>query len=313
MIKRFQNKVAESRLALPLTGLYALLVWLAAGLLHGEMWVPFVCFVVSAYLMVELNNSNALIRIYSRMVSCSFLTQSCMACFMFSSEAGAIVELCFIAAYTTLLRSYQDRQATGWVFYTFVSLGLGSMVNVHLLYFVPVVWVLMLTFLRSMSLRTFLASLMGLLVPYWFAAVFFIYEGSFDVPEQHFRQLVTYGGLCDFSVLQPHQLFILAFVVAMAVTGIVHYLRTSYNDKIRIRMYYDSFITVDTVAALYLVLQPQQYDLLLRVMIVNTSMLMAHFVALTHTRITNIACHVIVVAMLLLTAYSLWMPSFICW
>ena len=313
MIKRFQNKVAESRLALPITGIYALLVWLAAGLIEGEMWVSFVCFVVSAYLMVELNNSNALIRIYSRMVSCSFLVLSCMACFTFSSEAEAIVELCFIASYTTLLRSYQDRGSTGWVFYTFVCLGLGSIVNVHLLYYVPVLWILMASYLRSMSIRTLIASILGLLVPYWFAAVYFIYDGDFTVPENHFSQLITFENPLDFSVLTPNQLIVVSFVVIMAIVGIVHYLRTSFNDKIRIRMYYDSFILVDIITLIFLILQPQHFDMLLRILIVNTSMLIAHFIALTHTKITNIAFCVITVSVLLLTAYSLWMPSFICW
>lgn len=315
MVKRFQNKVAESRLALPLTGVYALLVWIAMGLLGGEMWVQFACFVVSAYLMVELNNSNALIRIYSRMVSCSFLALSCMACFTFSSEAEAIVGLCFIASYTTLLRSYQDRGAAGWIFYTFVCLGLGSIVNIHLLYYVPIVWILMMSYLRSMSVRTFVASLLGLLVPYWFASVYFIYIGDFSVPEKRLVELVTFENPLDMSTMaiQPNQIFVLAFVVILAIVGIIHYVRTSYNDKIRIRMYYDSFILVDVLTMVFLLLQPQHFDMLLRILIVNTSMLIAHFIALTHTKITNIAFCVIFAVIILLTAYNLWMPSLICW
>lgn len=313
MIKRFQNHVAESRLALPVTGSYALLVWLAAGLINGEMWMQFACFVISAYLMVELNNSNALIRIYSRMVSCSFLALSCMASFAFSSESGAIVELCVIAAYTTLLRSYQDRKASGWIFYTFLCVGLGSLVKVHLLYYVPVLWILMFAYLRSMSFRTFFASVFGLLVPYWFAAVYFIYQGDFSMAESHFSALLSFGELFDFSALQVCQIAVLAFLVVLSFTGIIHYVRTSYNDKIRIRMYYDSFIVIDAVTWVFMLLQPQHYDWLLRILIVNTSILVAHFIALTHTKITNIAFYVILVATLLLTAFGLWTPSLIFW
>ena len=79
MIKRMQNHEAESSFTLPAVSAYAVAVWLASGLLiphipftaqelAGGAWMQLVCFVVSAYLMVELNNSNALIRIYSRTV-----------------------------------------------------------------------------------------------------------------------------------------------------------------------------------------------------------------------------------------------------
>ncbi|MDR9825015.1 hypothetical protein RCJ22_05260, partial [Vibrio sp. FNV 38] len=88
MIKRTQNHVAESRFTLPVVVLYAIAVWLASGLLIPSVpitseglwkgaWVQFVCFFVSAYVLVELNNSNALIRIYSRTVSCSFIVLLC--------------------------------------------------------------------------------------------------------------------------------------------------------------------------------------------------------------------------------------------
>ena len=82
MLKRTQNKVAESRFTLSVVVAYAIAIWLVSGMLIPQLplttegirqgaWIPFVCFMVSAYLMVELNNSNALIRIYSRTVSCS--------------------------------------------------------------------------------------------------------------------------------------------------------------------------------------------------------------------------------------------------
>jgi hypothetical protein len=115
MIKRTQNRVAESRFMLPVVVAYAIAVWLASGLLipaipitSAELlrgaWVQFACFLISAYLMVELNNSNALIRIYSRSVSCSFIVLVCAGCFLFSSLGGAIVQLCMVAAFIAAFR-----------------------------------------------------------------------------------------------------------------------------------------------------------------------------------------------------------------
>mgnify|MGYP007070090925 CR=1 FL=1 len=76
---RIQNKIAENRWLLLWGALLATLVWFLAGLVsHQEMWVPFACTIVATYFMVELNNTNALIRIYSRTVSTAFLLLTTM-------------------------------------------------------------------------------------------------------------------------------------------------------------------------------------------------------------------------------------------
>lgn len=305
-MKRLQNRVAESRMALPITSIYAAAIWLAVGLIGGGMWMQFVCFVVTTYLMVELNNGNALIRIYSRTVSCSFLLLSCAACFTFCSDRGAIVELCLVATYITLFRTYQDRESSGWTFYAFLCVGLSSLLYVHTLYYVPLLWLLMATRLSSFSWRTFAASLLGLATPYWFAALYIVFTADTGIIATHFTSLWTFGSLADIFSLNISQIATIVLILVLSSIGIVHYLRTSYNDKIRIRMFYSCFIAVDAVSVAFIVLQPQHYDLLIRLLIVNSSPLIAHFIALTHTRWTNWTFIFAVTITFCLTAYNLW-------
>jgi hypothetical protein len=320
MQKRIQNKVAESRYALPVTTAYAIAIWLAGGELLPSVpftsdglfrgaWVQFVCFLVSAYLMIELNNSNALIRIYSRMVSCSFLVICCAACFLFSSMDGAIAQLCFIAAYFMFFRSYQDKTAVGWIFYTFLFIGLGSIAKVHLLYFVPILWISMFIHLTALSWRTFAASLIGLLTPYWFALPFVLYNNAVEQAINHFSALLEFQLPFNLKILSANQLIFMVFVIALAITGIIHYERKRINDNIRIRLLYSFFITMDLATIAFLLLQPQHYDLLIRLLIVNTAPLIAHFISLTYTRITDIAFLVICSVALIITLLNLWMPS----
>ena len=138
MARRLQNNVSESRMTLPAAAIYATLVWMAGGLVSDGLWMQFGCFAASTYLMVELNNANALIRVYSRMVSCAFIALSCAAAFLFTSAGGAAMELFAIAAYAALFRSYQDRQAAGLTFYAFMSISTGSLFYAEMLYFAPV-------------------------------------------------------------------------------------------------------------------------------------------------------------------------------
>ena len=124
--KRIQNRIAESRWTQAYVVSAAALVWVIAGIYNPSVIVPGICLLLSTYLMMELNNANALIRIYSRMVSCSFIVFSTMAVFMFPSIQSAIIMLGFVGFYTFAFRCYQNTHAPGWTFYAFFCIGMSS-------------------------------------------------------------------------------------------------------------------------------------------------------------------------------------------
>ena len=205
MPKLLQNRIAESGMLLPAAALIALAVWLLCGLIDRGWWGQLICFAVSAYLMVELSNGNALLRVRSRMVSSVFLILSCTFCFNFGSLSAGIVQLCSVAAIIILFHSYQDDQAPGWTFYAFLCLGLGSMAFIQLLIFAPIAWLLMAVYLQSLSLRTWVASLIGLVTPYWFAGVYLLFERDFSPVVGHFEQLGLLALPPDYSTLTMAQ------------------------------------------------------------------------------------------------------------
>lgn len=307
MIKRLQNRIAESRFALPAMAAYSCMVWIACGLIPQMMWIQFACFALSVYFIIEMNNGNMLIRIYSKMVSCSFLALTAAACFMFSEVNNAICQTLMILSYLLLFRTYQDKGMSGHNYYAFLCIGLASIANVHILYFVPAIWMMMTVFLRSLSLRTWGASILGIATPYWIGLAYVLTSGDIHLIAQHFAPLADFGPVADMSTVTMPQLATWLLVTALAITGCVHYLNTSYNDKIRIRMIYYFFISMSLLSMAWAILQPQHYDMALRMEIINTSPLIAHFIALTRTRITNAAFFLIITATLALTAYNIWM------
>ena len=157
---------------------YAIVVWLLAGLATHSWWMQLGCFVVSCYLVIQINNVHVLIRIYSRMVSAIFLAMYCTACFLFSSLQGAITLMLLAACLLLLFTTYQDRDSTGRSYYTFLTLSLASLVFPQVLYFTPILWMLMFFNLQCMSWKTWSASLLGLLTPYWTWAGWLLYEGD---------------------------------------------------------------------------------------------------------------------------------------
>lgn len=305
-IRRLQNKIAESRWALPLTAVYGIVVCLMLGVVGQEMWVQAAILALSTLLMVELNNANALIRIYSRMVSCSFLVLTLMASFLFPSVGGGVVGLCFVVFYVFFLHAYQDRLAVMPIFTAFLALGIASFFFVKILYFVPLLWLLMAARLQAFSARTFFASLLGLLTPYWLLSVYFFIKSDFDAPLRHFQRLTQFDfPSLNHILLADNQIVTAIFLIFLAITGIVHFVRQRSRDKLRTQMIYELFLVVTLFTIVFLVLQPQYYDFLLRILIIHAAIFIGHFIALTRTKVTNIAVIVIIVATLALTAYNI--------
>ena len=301
-----QNRIAESRWALPITVVYAVLVCLACRLISDQLWVQMAMLIISTYLVIELNNTNSLIRIYSRMISCTFLVLMSAANIIFPSVESRIVQLCFIGCYTALFRAYQDKQASGPVFYAFLCIGIASTIFIQIAFYVPILWILLAVNILAFSNRTFWASVLGLIVPYWFIGGYHAYTGEINQLARHFTNMAQFGPLFDYSAITEHQIVTFAYVVLIAAIGIIHYLRNSFADKIRTRMLYELFITMCVGSIVFMILQPQYYEILMGILIVNTAPLIAHFIALTRTRLTNIAFYLLIGLSIVITAYNLW-------
>lgn len=306
MKKRLQNRVALSRWALPVTIVYGLAICLIVGMMEREQLSTFVLLVVSSLMMAELNNSYSLIRIYSRMVSCSFLVMTSMCLRLFPSAEVVVVQLTFIAFLLLIWRAYQNPGAVGWVFYAFLALGVSSIVFPKALLFVPVLWVVMGTNVLCLSARTLMASILGLLTPYWFFAAWLFYTNDLGMLAGHFASVVSFQPLFQFNGIDIHHLVTFGFILLLAVIGATHFIIYSYQDRIRIRLIYETFIVLDACCVIFALLQPQHFNELLGMAIVNTSPLIGHFLALTHSRLSNITSISIALIAFTITLFNLW-------
>ena len=213
-----------------------------------------------------------------------------------------------MAAVALLFHTYQDRQSPGFTFYAFLCLSLASMAAVQVLYLVPLLWLLMATHLLSLSWRSWMASLLGLATPYWFALVYVLYLGDFGLLAGHFIPLAQPSFPPDYSFVTIGHAGAYLLLACLMLTGMVHFWRNSFNDKIRTRQFFGFFIVVGVVVLVAIPLQPQLYDVLMPLAIVCTCPLQAHFITLTNTKITNAAFIAMSVVALLLTLFNLWMP-----
>ena len=306
MIKRTQNRIAESRWALPICAAYTLLICLISGLFSEGIWAQLALTAIATLLMVELNNRNSLIRIYSRMVSCSFLVMTMMTPHKIESIDGCLVSMCFVAFYLALCNAYQDKKATGYVLWAFAAIGVASIVWIQILLFIPVLWVLTATNILAMSLRTFVTSILGVIMPYWFLSAYYIYIGDIMPIVDHIATIANFEPLFIYKNCSINDFLPLCFIILLAITGSIHFLRTSYKDKIRTRMIYEMFITMSVATIVLILLQPQHANIATHLIIISTAPLIGHFLALTSTKITNIASLAIMATALVITALNLW-------
>lgn len=322
MTKRLQNRLAESRQLMTGVMGYGLMVWLASGIVHpyytlessgptNFAWIQLLCFILSATLLAVLNNAYSLIRVFSRTVGSSFIILTCATCFQFNSMSGAIISLCTSAFFLLFFHTYQDKDSPGWTYYAFLCIGLGSLVFVHLFVYVPLLWLMMASQLNSVSVRTVVASLLGLITPYWFLIPYFLGTGYTGWLIHHFQPLAMWDLSLDYSHWTFNQQVTLALIVLVGATGTIHYLRNYYADKVRTRLFYSIFIYLMLATLLLTALQPAHYDELTRILIICVSPLAAHFMTLTRTRVTNICVLSCIAITLLITLVNLWIPSLV--
>ena len=133
-----------------------------------------------------------------------------------------------------------------------------------------------------------------------------LWQGSFQPLADHMAQLAVVGPVGDYSSQSRSQLYTLALVMLTVVIGCIHYYRKFHGDKIRVRLTYGFFAWLMLACSLFLALQPQHYDILLRMLIVFAAPAFGHFIALTRTAATNVVFLLLVGVTLLLTGYNVW-------
>ena len=283
----------------------ALVVWLLAGLVSHELWLPFACFVATVYVMVELSNSDALLRVRSRMVSGVFMALSCTACFLFDNLQGGVVQLCMALSLYLLFQTYQSPQSVGRIYYAFLFIGVASLFFPQLLLFVPLLWVLMATQLQVYGWRVIIASLLGLLTPAWLIVSWLIFKGDLSIVTEWVNELTAFSLPFVENGLNLLQIAVLVFVAVLGIVGIIHFWYKSFEDKTRVRLLYGFLTALSVTFVIAMILAPRHYDPLMRLTIVSVSPLVAHYFTFTRTRLTNILFLLAVLVTTALTVYSL--------
>lgn len=324
--RRFQNIVSSSPFSLPIVAAITVVLWIANGMSYsltpddGELWstlherlpsiaarnvAALVLCGITAYLVAELNNENALIRIRTRMMSVVFLVFMGGFVFLHPLQVGHVAMVCLLLSYHTLFRTYQRYDSVGYTFHAFFFIAFASLFYSKLLFLIPFYLIALKVHLHSFTLKSFFAALLGVVLPYWMWAVYLFYHGRIEDFLRPFEMLLLVEAP-DYSVLTPQQMVAFCIVSVLALIAIVHTVRTEFADKIRVRMLFHFFIMIEVALIAGLALHPENFNILFILFVVNSSTFISHMFALTSNRVSNALFIVSLSVMVLFTLYNIW-------
>ena len=294
---KLQNRVGRGIATLPVSALLALaLWWWPQGSYSHDYVLGLVLVALTAYVLVETNNTFQLIRVRSRMVASVWLLGMAGLGFLHPLQSSLAVAFCLAVSYHLLFRSYQRAEDVYDVFHAFLMLSLGSILFPPLLFYVPFYCWYLLVFMRALSLRTFFAAWVGLFLPFWFWGGYLLWQCDFSSPRwwedgflpfhnwvSHLSSYITVTPECWWQ--QPLSVIHLSFLfwVILAVSSSIYYLQRSYDDKIRVRMMLYVYIFQTALTLLFAFLHPQDAAVLLPLLLLNAAPLVAHYFTLRST------------------------------
>jgi len=365
--QRLQNKIAESSVTLPAACVIAtLLWWMPQGGYSAEYLLGWLVCALTTYLVIETAAINALLRIRSRMISSLFLLVMAACGFLHPLQTSTITMLFVAFSFYCLLRTYDEPRPEVDTLHAYLFLSLGSLLWPPLLLFALVQMWSQGVYLRSLTMRSFGAAVIGIVLPYafWATGAFAMGEimpfvdhaiaiiepvrgpivnaihGGALLPDTYQQWLgyapqefvtdqncwqatVVAAQHTDWNGFQQNvlhwislygpQLSALVVVLLFGLTGFVHYLNKSFDDKIRVRMCYYTFMAFQVVVVVWLFCQPYHFPFLFPLLVLTTVPTAAHFIALTRTWFTNVWALLLALALIAVGVCCLVLPQQMGW
>ena len=190
---------------------------------------------------------------------------------------------CLILAIYQLFTSYHDPHAKSNAYNTTLLIGIGSLLWVHILWFIPIFWIGMYNF-RTLNIRTFLASLLGVGTVYWFLFAWCVWFRDFT------PFTIPFAGLFKIRFLMATGIGLLdwigiAAVALLTAVSAINIITHEYEDVLRTRQFLSFLIVLSVWAfALYFIYE-QASEEFLETACVPASILIAHFFTVMRGRI----------------------------
>ena len=302
---RTQPRVIAGRATLPAVLAICTLFWLLAGWLQPSLpaapgggvadevlsllplpaWLGrmlnFALYLLMGYLLIGLNNTFAFIRLRASIPAAVFLLLYGTCPWLHPLQAGSGAGVAVLLSLFFQLHSYRRSRPMGWLFHTFLFLGIGSLAVPQVTWLAPIYWIGAYQF-RSLTTRSFLASLVGWAVPWWFVLGHAYFYGQMELFTAPMEQIASFvSPLQDF---EPWQIGLLCYIIILYVVSAWHCAVSVHIDNLRIRHYLNFLTELTFYMLMMLILQPRLITPLLSLPMASTAILAGHLLVWTGGR-----------------------------
>lgn len=219
-------------------------------------------------------------------------------------KASSISVVCLILAIYLLFKSYHEEQSVGNAYRAALLIAVGSLLWIHILWFLPLFWRGMYNF-KAWTPKTWAASLLGLGTVYWFVFGWCVWQQDYSLITQPFAQLFR------FNLFHFHDLGLIDWLSAILIglitlAATIHILTNELEDNLRTRQFLWFFILFAAWSLVPFILYAQSSDEFLQILCIPAALLTAHFFTLERNRFTFGLFHLMVVSCVALLFIRIW-------
>ena len=222
----------------------------------------------------------------------------------FPFKSTSLGVFCLILAIYELFTSYHDPDSRSKAFNASLLIGIGSLLWIHLLWFIPLFWIGMYNF-RSLTPRTLAASILGAGTVYWFLLGWCVWQQDFSMFTLPFSVLFKIRFLSAEGVVLLDWISIIA-IALLTVVASINIITHDYDDTLRSRQFLSFLILMSVWAFCLYFLYEQASEEFLETACIPTSILIAHFFSVGRGKVVYGSFYTIVVLLIALLFVRLW-------
>lgn len=257
-----------------------------------------------AYLLHRANYALGLIREKTLLPFLLYVLLLSTNLHFFPLKPTSIGSFCLILAIYQLFTSYHDPESNIETFTAALFIGIGSLLWVHTLLFLPLFWVGMYNF-RSLSPKTFTASLLGVSTVYWFVLGWSVWQGDYSAFTVPFPTLYKVHWLL-LGTMNWIDWICLAYIVVLIVLASANIRMHEYDDNPRTRQFLSFLILFAVWSFVLFFLYEDSAEEYLQVLCIPAALLIAHFITVIQNKYTCLLFHLTVIFYVAFLFLRLW-------
>ena len=240
----------------------------------------------AAYLLAELDNAFALVRVSQRVVSTLLFVLLASVAHLHTLQPAHLCVLCAVLLFFPLFHGYQAPQLTVMPYLAGLVVGLASLVLSSALFLLIPLWIAQ-GMLRAFSFRGWVATVLGVLTPYvWVLTIAYCTDATdwlLIAAADWLRMLLPAFDSFSLRLIGP-----IGVALLLCLLGAIDIIRNSQGDRTRTRYQNYAVLLLALWAVLWLLVQPYLADRILPFLLTPTAILAAHFLTLSSGRVATI-------------------------